>query len=97
MTPNTQMEYVQCQHNYSLPAIGLQRQSADMLCYAQSSAYVTLCCTSNMRQTKAKRPRHCCPLQGRPGALNVEAAPSIVRVSPSEPSEQTQLLKGWKV
>ncbi|CAK0779561.1 hypothetical protein CVIRNUC_004804 [Coccomyxa viridis] len=35
--------------------------------------------------------------RGRPGALNVEAAPSLVRVSPSEPSEQTQLLKGWKV
>ena len=30
--PNTQMKYVQCQHNDSLPAIGLQRQSADMLC-----------------------------------------------------------------
>ena len=93
MTPNWNM--------FSASTMTLSRHSdcncSPLISYAQNVAYVNLCCTYKTCQTKAKQPKHCCPLQGRPGALNVESAPSIVRVSPSEASEQTQLLKGWKV
>ena len=97
MTLNHDMEYVQCQHSDSLPAFGLQRRATDVICSKFSICELVLQFPIRARQRQSKQPRHCCPLQGRPGALNVEAAPSIVRVSPSEPSEQTQLLKGWKV